>query len=149
MISEIGPITGTSVAAELQADKNTNEATKMVNNLRRKIKQENIKNIEIEKRDFVLEGSGFGNNSIDYVMLFNILHNEHPDNLLKEAFRILKSQGKLGIIHWNHDPTTPRGPPIAIRPKPERLISLAIEIGFFNPILFDIKPYHFGILMTR
>ncbi len=82
-------------------------------------------------------------------MLFNILHHDQPKVLLKEAYRILKLQGKLGIIHWNYDPTTPRGPPFEIRQKAENLISLGTQERFVNPILFDLKPFHYGILMKK
>jgi ubiquinone/menaquinone biosynthesis C-methylase UbiE len=50
-------------------------------------------------RDFVSEGSGLGDLSVDFVMLFNILHFENPIGLLKEAYRILRCGGKVGIIH--------------------------------------------------
>jgi len=53
------------------------------------------------------EGSGLEDASVDYVMLFNILHAKEPKKLLKEAYRILKPGGKLGIIHWNYDSKPP------------------------------------------
>lgn len=134
-------ISGKVIALDLENE--------MINYLREKIDKRNVKNIDIIKRDFIDQGSDLPNNSIDYVMLFNILHHDQPKVLLKEAYKILKLQGKLGIIHWNYDPTTPRGPPLAIRPKPENLISLATQIGFVNPILFDLKPFHYGILMKK
>ena len=46
---------------------------------------------------------GLRNASVDYVFLFNILHGEKPEQLLKESYRILKLGGKVGIIHWNYD----------------------------------------------
>lgn len=61
-------------------------------------------------RDFISDVSGLCDSSIDFVLLFNILHLEKPAQLLKEAYRILKKGGKVGIIYWNYDPTTPRGP---------------------------------------
>lgn len=30
----------------------------------------------------------------------------------------LLPDGRLGIMHWNHDPATPRGPSMTIRPRP-------------------------------
>jgi ubiquinone/menaquinone biosynthesis C-methylase UbiE len=121
----------------------------MVKYLKEKALNLNIKNIEVIKRDFVIQGSGLSDNSVDYVMLFNILHHDRPDNLLGEALRILKQTGKLGIIHWNYDPNTPRGPPLAIRPKPEQLIEEAEKVGFVKPNLVDLKPFHYGIVMRK
>lgn len=106
-------------------------------------------NVEAIQRDFMNEGSGLGDESVDYVMLFNILHLEEPLVLLKEAKRILAMDGKLGIIHWNYDPKTPRGPSLDIRPKPEQCIKWAESTGFYCPIQYDLKPYHYGIVLTR
>jgi SAM-dependent methyltransferase len=121
----------------------------MVNYLMEKVKDHNIKNIEVIKRDFVGQGTGLSDNSVDYVMLFNILHHDRPENLLGEALRILKSKGKVGIIHWNYDPNTPRGPPLAIRPRPEQLIMIAEKVGFINSNLVDLKPFHYGIMLEK
>lgn len=108
-----------------------------------------LKNIVTVLRDFMAEGSGMEAQSLDYVMLFNILHLENPMALLVEANRILKKEGKIGIIHWNYDPQTPRGPSMAIRPKPEQCIAWAKTAGFIEPEQYDLKPYHYGIVMTK
>ncbi|OGJ45033.1 MAG: methyltransferase type 11 [Candidatus Kerfeldbacteria bacterium RIFOXYA2_FULL_38_24] len=110
-------------------------------------KKQNLDNINAILRDFVSQGSGLPDESVDYVMLFNILHLENPDILLAEAKRILKKDGKLGIIHWNYDQTTPRGPSMGIRPKPEDCIRWAKAAGFRDPVQSDLKPYHYGIVM--
>jgi ubiquinone/menaquinone biosynthesis C-methylase UbiE len=82
-------------------------------------------------------------------MLFNILHAEKPEELLKEAYRILKPEGKLGIIHWNYDPETPRGPPMTIRPKPEQCVKWATKVGFKFEHRHDLKPYHYGLVFSK
>ena len=66
--------------------------------------------------DLQAEGSCLKNESVDYVMLFNILHSEKPLTLLREAFRILRQGGGVGIVHWTRDPATPRGPPLGDAP---------------------------------
>ncbi|MFA5168884.1 MAG: class I SAM-dependent methyltransferase [Candidatus Omnitrophota bacterium] len=111
-------------------------------------KKQGIHNVRVLLRDFMAEGSGLPDARVDYVMLFNILHLEDPLVLLKEAKRVLKPDGKLGIIHWNYDPSTPRGPSIDIRPKPEDCIRWAESAGFVSPELYDLKPYHYGIVLT-
>jgi len=108
-----------------------------------------LNNVQAVVRDFMMEGSGLANESMDYAMLFNILHLERPEVLLKEAGRILTKDGKLGIIHWNYDPATPRGPSMDIRPKPEQCIRWAQNAGFCDPVQFDLKPYHYGIMMRK
>ena len=69
-------------------------------------------NIDIAFRDFVSDGSGLADQSVDYAMLFNILHLDEPVTLLREAYRNLEDNGLLGVIHWIHDGNTPRGPPL-------------------------------------
>ncbi len=112
-------------------------------------KKQGLSNVETIQRDFMTDGSGLSDESIDHVMLFNILHLEKPMILINEAKRILKSGGKLEIIHWNYDPKTPRGPSMDIRPKPEQCIKWAESVGFSNPVQYDLKPYHYGIVLTK
>jgi SAM-dependent methyltransferase len=80
--------------------------------------QVGLKNIVIEQRDFVAQGCGRESGSANLVLLFNILHIEDPVSLLKEAHRVLRPGGFVGVIHWNYDERTPRGPPLDIRPQP-------------------------------
>ncbi len=112
-------------------------------------KRNGLANVQTILRDFISEGSGLADLSVDYVMLFNILHLEKPMVLINEAKRILKEGGKLGIIHWNYDPTTPRGPSMDIRPKPEDCIKWAQSSEFSQAMRYDLKPYHYGIVLTK
>jgi hypothetical protein len=61
----------------------------------------------------------------------------------------LRDGGRLGIIHWNYDSKTPRGPLMDIRPKPEQCIEWAESVGFSNTVQHDLKPYHYGIVLTK
>jgi ubiquinone/menaquinone biosynthesis C-methylase UbiE len=108
-----------------------------------------LHNVKTILRDFMAQGTGLKDGSVDYVMLFNILHIEQPEVLLKESCRILRPEGKLGIIHWNYDPTTPRGPSMDIRPKPEQCIQWAENEGFIKTEQYDLKPYHYGIVLKK
>jgi SAM-dependent methyltransferase len=121
----------------------------MIKAVEQKAKALNLNNINPVLRDFISEGSGLKDSSVDFVMLFNILHLEKPTGLLKEAYRILKPCGKVGIIHWNYDATTPRGPPLIIRPNPEQSRGWAESVGFIFEQQLDLKPYHYGLLLRR
>jgi ubiquinone/menaquinone biosynthesis C-methylase UbiE len=116
-----------------------------------KCRQEGVGNVHTELRDFVTNGTGLSDATVDATLLFNILHHEQPVQLLSEAFRILKPGGKCAVIHWNFDPTTPRGPAMDIRPRPQQCITWAKEAGFtFYPQdRFDLKPYHYGLLFQK
>ena len=113
------------------------------------VKKHGLSNVQTVLRDFMVEGSGLPNESMDYVMLFNILHLEKPMFLINEAKRVLRREGKLGIIHWNYDPTTPRGPSLDIRPKPEDCIKWAESVGFRGTVRYDLKPYHYGVVLIK
>jgi SAM-dependent methyltransferase len=108
-----------------------------------------LANIKGITRDFVRDSTGLDDRSVDYVMLFNILHAEKPLTILKEAHRVLRPNGKLGIIHWNYDSSTPRGPPMSIRTRPEEGTEWAEKADFRLIKRCDLKPYHYGLLFAR
>lgn len=122
----------------------------MIEIVNTKLLSEDVKNIKIVKRDFVKDGTGLENNSIDYIMMFNILHAEEPEKLLDEAKRILTSNGKLGIIHWIYSDETPRGPSMRIRPKEEQIVEWLKAAGFeISKGPFPLPPYHYGIVAVK
>lgn len=123
----------------------------MAQRTRRKADAACLKNVEVQQRDFVAEGSGLPDASVDYAMLFNILHAEERMVLLREARRVLKRGARLAVIHWNYDPGTPRGPDMAIRPKPEDCRAWAEQVGLetLPPGIIDLPPYHYGFVFRR
>jgi len=121
----------------------------LVKGVRKRAEQKSLDNVIVETRDFVSEGSGLQNESVDYAMLFNILHAEDPIGLFKEAYRILRPGGKIGVVHWNYDSTTPRGPPMEIRPRPWQCIEWGISLGFELIKRCDLKPYHYGLVFSK
>ncbi len=123
----------------------------MIAATRARAKAHGITNIRASLCDFISDGTGLRDASVDYAMLFNILHAENPDVLLREAWRILSSGGLLAIMHWNYDPTTPRGPSMSIRPKPGECREMAEKVGFelAGPESNALPPYHYGLIMSR
>jgi ubiquinone/menaquinone biosynthesis C-methylase UbiE len=119
----------------------------MVEICQAKAKEAGVSNINCVQRDFVTYGTCLPENAADFVMLFNILHAEKPLDLLKEAYRILVPGGKVGVIHWNFDPSTPRGPSMSIRPRPEQCQQWVQSTGFqlVRPFI-ALPPYHYGLV---
>jgi ubiquinone/menaquinone biosynthesis C-methylase UbiE len=110
-----------------------------------------VANIDFILRDFVDEGTGISDSTVDYAMVFNILHHEKPMEILREARRILRLGRIAGIIHWNYDPGTPRGPKMEMRPKPEELRAHAMaaefRVAYQTPI--DLPPWHYGWMAEK
>ncbi len=123
----------------------------MVGIVQQKCREADITNVRATVRDFVAAGTGLTDNSMDAALLFNILHHDEPVGLMKEALRVLKPNGVLAVIHWNYDPTTPRGPAMEIRPRQEQCIEWGKEAGFrFNERhRHDLPPYHYGLLFRK
>jgi SAM-dependent methyltransferase len=109
-----------------------------------------LRNIDFIVRDFIGDGTGLPTGSMDYAMVFNILHHEEPVSLLREVYRNLKGGGLIGIVHWIYDPETPRGPPMSIRPRPEQCMQWTEEAGFSpGSDIIPLPPYHYGLVFSR
>ena len=106
-----------------------------------------LHNVCAVHRDVIELGSGLADATLAYAMLFNILHAEQPLVLLREVFRTLAPGGKIAVVHWIYDSSTPRGPDLSIRPRPEHCRDWLKESGFELDIpLVSLPPYHYGIV---
>ena len=122
----------------------------MVLATRRKAEAAGISNLVAIRWDFLAEGTGLPAASCEVVMAFNILHLEHPLRLLNEAHRILRPGGRVAIIHWIPDAATPRGPELAIRPRPEQVRVWLEGVGFVvASTAIALPPYHYGLVGTK
>ena len=118
--------------------------------VKQKLASEHVHNVNPDQRDVLTQTTGLADNSIDYVMLFNILHHDSPIDFINEAYRILKPDGKLGILHWRSDISTPRGPDLSIRPKPDQILQWIDKSKFRidkEPVV--IEPYHYGLVISK
>ncbi|BFI73556.1 2-methoxy-6-polyprenyl-1,4-benzoquinol methylase, mitochondrial [Nanoarchaeota archaeon] len=98
-----------------------------------KIKKErNIDNIITIQAD-ITNKVPLEDKSIDFVLLANvfhdIVHEKKEEGLLKEIKRILKDNGKIGVVEFKKE-YTEFGPPISIRLSPEETISFFEKYGF-------------------
>jgi ubiquinone/menaquinone biosynthesis C-methylase UbiE len=136
--------TGTVTALDIE--------TGMVDCLKRKAEEYRLTNIRAQLRDFVANGTALDSASQAHAMIFNLLHLEHPVDLLKEACRILQPGSVLSVIHWRSDIPTPRGPSLDIRPTPEQCHAWMAEAGFSHITPIDLSeccPFHYGLVATR
>ncbi|MDD2552914.1 MAG: class I SAM-dependent methyltransferase, partial [Dysgonamonadaceae bacterium] len=122
----------------------------MIEYVRSKKLNEKIDNIILKERDVLKHTTGLDDNSVDYVMIFNILHHESPQDFFDECRRILKPKGRIGIIHWRSDVPTPRGPDLSIRPRPEQIIEWMYHANFqVDKEPFILEPYHYGLVLSK
>lgn len=124
----------------------------LVSLLQRKALDQGLENVKTNLRDFIAQGTRLPSESVDHAMVYNILHIEDPVSLLKEAYRVLKPGGIVSIIHWKYDPTTPRGPSMSIRPRPEQCRAWTEQAGFVfmrHQDLSECCKYHYGMLLMR
>ena len=92
--------------------------------------------------------SGFGIQA-DAVLLFNILHCDQPEQLLRHAAGALTPGGEVLVIHWRHD-KTPRGPDLTIRPKPEQIATWASNAGLQQiGNVLNLPPWHYGLRLQK
>ena len=116
-----------------------------------KARNKGLTNVRTTLSDLLRGGSSLRNDSVDYVMVFNLLHSEDPLILLREAFRVLRVDGRVGIIHWIRDASTPRGPPLEMRLTMEQCVERCRQAGFLasSVLSMDLKPYHFGLVISK
>jgi SAM-dependent methyltransferase len=109
--------------------------------------EQRVGNVVCEQRDVFQDGFGINPGTQDACLLFNILHCENPRRLLEEAVRALHPDGLVLVIHWRHDPATPRGPSMEIRPRPDQIIRWAADVGLASEPdgVLDLPPWHYGI----
>lgn len=123
----------------------------MVQRTTERARSAGVTNLQCEVRDVFSAGLGRSSQSQDACLLFNILHCEEPQRLLNEAVRVVRPGGVVLVIHWRYDPCTPRGPAMAIRPRPEELVLRGEQSGLRveDPPAIPLPPWHYGIRFLR
>ena len=117
--------------------------------VRSRAKLEGLFNIETKHCDLeILGGSGLEDNSIDLVLLGNILFQSfQKDDIIKEARRVLKKDGKLIIIDWK--PNQSMGPPEKLIISSDAVKKMVKEqsLGFEKE--FPVDNYHWGMAFKK
>jgi SAM-dependent methyltransferase len=123
----------------------------MVERTQQRAAEAGLNNLVAELRDVFIDGFGGTPESEDACLLFNILHCEEPVRLLSESARTVRPGGWVFVIHWRHDPSTPRGPSLDIRPRPEQMVDWAAQTGWLEPEgkIVELPPWHYGLRLRR
>ncbi len=123
----------------------------MVARTQSRVKDAGLKNVVCRQADVLKDGFGVRPASQDGCLLFNILHGEHAARLLAVSANIVRAGGMLFVIHWRYDPATPRGPNMAIRPRPADIVAWAEDVGALHwcGAVIDLPPWHYGLRFVR
>lgn len=100
-------------------------------------------NLEIIGATKIKEGS------LDFALLINILfQSKNRDNIIHEAYRLLKKEGKLLVIDWNQNLAS-FGPPPEDRVLPEEVKKNAKKAKFELIDAFEAGTYHYGLIFQK
>lgn len=122
----------------------------VLENINRRIKQENIENIETVWSDLEMVGAtNISPDSLDVAMLINTLYlSRKRAEILRESLRLLKKGKKLLIVEWKNI-SSPFGPPPEERVKKEALKIAGQKLGLILEDEFEAGPYHYGLTFIK
>jgi ubiquinone/menaquinone biosynthesis C-methylase UbiE len=87
--------------------------------------------------------TGLNNEIADFCLLASILHEvDQPANLLAEAFRLLKPEGRVLVVEWKADLDSP-GPPQSRRLSRETVEQLFKQANLGNFEYIDWSRNHY------
>jgi len=122
----------------------------MIEIAQRHVSNAGLTNVSFILRDVLEQGSKLEAESLDLVLLFNILHFKERRILLQEAARILKPGGVVAILHWRKDIPTPRGPAVDTRPDQTQMLSAATGLDLqFTGNSRILEPFHWGMQLMK
>lgn len=108
-----------------------------------------IHNITTIKGDIEKEkGSKIDSSFCDIAILSNVLfQSKKKEQIINEAKRILKPDGKVLIIDWEKDALF--GPDKSLRLKKEDIQKLLEKNGFILDKAIDVGHFHYGLLFAK
>ena len=121
-----------------------------LDNVRVKAKAAGLENVETVRGNLeVLGGSSLEDSSQDMVLLANILfQSEQKADIVKEAVRVLKSEGFLVVIDWKRT-AGGFGPPDNLRTDEIAMRSLVLGEGLVLENEIDVGQFHYGMKFKK
>ena len=118
--------------------------------VRSRAQLEGAANIETVRGNLeIAGGSGLPDNSVDFVLLHNVLFQaQKKSEIIKEAKRVLKLGGIFALVDWQKE-LAAIGPESGWRLSFDEARALAQEERFVFNRSFDAGQYHFGLIFVK
>ncbi len=112
--------------------------------------QYGYRNIKVVRADLAKPLLEIPPASCDMVILSNIMHEigQGREMLLKNAYRILKTGGKIAVIEWKRE-LSPIGPPINNRLDQQAAEMVLMKAGFRKGKDLEADGYHYAVLFLK
>lgn len=107
-----------------------------------------FKNVTVVQADLAQPLTEIPEATADYVIMSNIVHQVDRGALLKNAYRVLKTGGKVLIVDWKKG-YTPFGPPQELRVAPEDLEHECTKVGLRKEKNVESDGYHYALLFIK
>lgn len=118
--------------------------------VRSRARMSNIANINYIRANLEIIGAtGIADGILDLVILITVLSQSNKkEEILKEALRVLKREGKLLMVEWAQT-----GPAFAssheYRITKEDMQKIVESVGFKLDKELDVKSFHYGLLFSK
>jgi ubiquinone/menaquinone biosynthesis C-methylase UbiE len=107
------------------------------------------KNVMVVKADLEKTLTGIPEGSCDLVIMASILHEiGSRDALIKNAYKILKTGGKVLAVEWKKQPS-PLGPAMESRVAENQLEDEFIKMGLRKEKDIPADTYHYSVLFVK
>jgi ubiquinone/menaquinone biosynthesis C-methylase UbiE len=118
--------------------------------IERQSRQENFPNVVTIWSDLEIFGATrIENSSLDSELIVNVLYESKKRvDILREAIRLLKKDGRLVVVEWKNI-ATPLGPPLEMRVDKSLLEAAGRKLGLRLEEEFIAGPYHYGVVFMK
>jgi len=108
-------------------------------------KERGLKNITALVGDILAKGGvKLPSHGADLVLLANVIHGTRSRVSLLRRVKSIQVGGTIAILNWSLG-ETPKGPPMQMRPTPEETVGCLAQVGFNDPAVLDMPPYHYAV----
>ncbi len=122
----------------------------VLENVEKKIKQDRLENVQTVWTDLEIFGATkIEAASLDVALLVNTLFQvKKRTEVLREAVRLLKKEGRLVVVDWE-ETATPFGPAPEYRVKKMALKTAAPKVGLVLQTEFKPGEHHYGLVFEK